>query len=170
MKMDNALHLEERAKKLVEKLNDDPESPWFRQIRMTGNAKGLISKEILIKKLKPLLSERRRGILHLYSIDEQFGILRNYFATTKIVFPNRADFFNQETAFNFLMSLLPTIFQLCLSKYNDFKIASISEILSCIKENHSLDGNCLRNGSTACAKEILPVINKCFKETLKAKL
>jgi len=48
--MDNALHLEERAKKLVEKLNDDPESPWFRQIRMTGNAKGLISKEILIKK------------------------------------------------------------------------------------------------------------------------
>lgn len=168
--MDNTLHLEERAEKLVEKLNDDAESPWFSQIRMTGNAKGLISKEILIKKLKPLLSERRRGILHLYSIDEQFGILRNYFATAKIVFPNHSDFFIQESAFNFLMSLFPTIFQLCLSKYNDFKIPSISEILSCIKQNHLLDDNCLRNGSTACAKEILLVIKKCFKETLKAKL
>ncbi len=167
--MGKASHLEERARKLVQQLNDDLESPLYKQIRMPNSATGLIGNGILIKKVKPLLNERR-GVLHIYTIDEQYGILRNYFVAAKGVFPNYWGYFIEETGFNFLMSLFPTIFQLCLSKYNDFRIGSISEILSCVKESHSLDDNCLRDGSAPCAKEILPMINKCFKETLKAKL
>ena len=136
---------------------------------MPNSTTGLIGHGVLIKKVKPLLKEQR-GVLHLYTIDEEYGILKNYFVAAKSVFPNYWEYFIKEKGFNFLMSLFPTLFQLCLSNYNDFRIGSISEILSCIKENHSLDNSSLTDGNAGCAKEILSVINKCFKETLKSKL
>lgn len=75
---------EERTNKLVSKLNDEPDSPWYKQI-LIDNVRRITFPDLFVSKLKPLLNERRRGILHIYTIEEQYGILRNYFFATKRV-------------------------------------------------------------------------------------
>lgn len=78
-------YLEARATGLVKRLNDDPESPWFMQIRTISNRTGLINQCIFADKLKTLLSEKRRGLLHIYTEEDQYSILKNYFSAIKLI-------------------------------------------------------------------------------------
>lgn len=161
--------LEERSNNLVLKLNDAPESPWHKQIFIDDVGCKKLS-ELFVGKLKPLLNERRRGILHVYNIEEQYGILRNYFVAVKIVLPHVWDRRTQRNSFSFLMALFPAIFQLCLSMYNDFKIDSIVNILGQIEKNGPIDSQLSKAHSRECLKEILAEVTGSIKKTRKVKL
>ena len=133
----DASFLDERAHELVKKLNSDSDSPWFDQIKMLGVGKGFISQSAFVNNLKPLLDEEKRAPLIIYTEEEQYGILRNYFKVIKTLFPDdwgsKNSLLTKTMGFYALMSLLPIVLQHCLSTYSDFKIDSIMKILNPIK-------------------------------------
>jgi hypothetical protein len=170
----DAIFLEERAHELVKKLNDDPESPWFMQIKMLGIGKGLISQSAFIESLKPLLDEAKRAPLHIYSEEEQYGILKNYFSAVKFLLPddwgNTNSLLTKTVGFYSLMSLLPTVLQICLSIYNDFKINSIIKILEPIKNyDFSTNGPLKGVSGKAGVERIIDEINSVLKTARKVK-
>jgi hypothetical protein len=126
--------------------------------------------DLFVSKLKPLLNERRRGLLHIYAIEEQYGILRNYFVAIKIVLPHVWDRRTQRNGFSFLMALFPTIFQLCLGMYNDFTVESIVKILDHIRKNYSLYSRVSKTNYRECLKELLTDLTGSIKKTWKVKL
>lgn len=167
-KQEDAL-LEERTDKIVAKLNYELDSPWYNQIFIdnTGRVK---FQDLFVSKVKPLLNERRRGILHIYTIDEQYGILRNYFVAIKTVLPPVWDRRTQRNGFSFLMSLFPTIFQLCLSVNNDFTIESIMKILRPIRKSGNLYNIFSKSDGRELLKDILGIMIGSIKKTRKVKL
>jgi hypothetical protein len=160
---------EEQTSKLVSKLNDEPNSPWYKQI-LIDNVRRMIFPDLFVGKLKPLLNERRRGILHIYTIEEQYGILTNYLFAIKIVLPHAWDKRTQNSGLSLLIYLFLTIFQLCLGMYNDFTIESIVKILGHIRKNRSLYGRASKATNCKCVKELLTEVTNSIKKTRKIKL
>ena len=77
-------YVQQRGHELATRLNDDPESPWYGQIDLTGSGDGLITQTRVVTAVENLISER--GALFQYSEEEQYGILKNYFTGIKTVF------------------------------------------------------------------------------------
>jgi DGQHR domain-containing protein len=164
--------LEERAHELVKKLNDDPESPWHQQIKMLGIGKGLISQSAFVDNLRPLLDEERRAPLHIYTEEEQYGILKNYFSAIKFLFPdewgNANSLLTKTMGFYSLMLLLPTVLQLCLSTFSDFKTNSVIRILDSIKDyDFSSGGNLKGVSGKAGVERIVSELNSFLKTVRK---
>ena len=77
-------YVQQRGHELATRLNDDSESPWYRQIDLTGSGDGLITQTRVVTAVENLISER--GVLYQYSEEEQYGALRNYFTAIKTLF------------------------------------------------------------------------------------
>ena len=169
-----ATFLEERAHELVKKLNNDPESPWFMQIKMLGIGEGLISQNAFVDNLKQLLDEKKRFSLHIYYEEEQYGILKNYFSAIKFLFPddwgNRKSLLTKAVGFYSLMSLLPTVLQICLSTYSDFKVDSIIKTLNSIKDyDFSSTGHLAGVSGKAGVEKITDDLNSLLKKVRETK-
>jgi DGQHR domain-containing protein len=169
----DATFVEERAHELVKKLNDDPESPWYQQIKMLGIGKGLISQSAFANNLRALLDEEKRAPLHIYTEEEQYGILKNYFSAIKFLFPNDWSSANslltKTMGFYSLMLLLPTVLQLCLTASTDFKVNSIIKILEPIKEyDFSSNGHLKGVSGKAGVERIVSELNSYLKTARKA--
>ncbi|MCL4474719.1 MAG: DGQHR domain-containing protein [Nitrospirae bacterium] len=170
----DASFLEERAHELVKKLNDDPESPWYQQIKMLGTGKGLITQSAFVDNLKLLLDEGKRASLHIYTEEEQYGILKNYFSAIKFLFPedwgNANSLLTKTMGFYSLMLLLPTVLQLCLSATSDFKVNTIIGILEPIKDYDFSSKGLLKGVSgKAGVERIVSELNVLLKAARKAK-
>lgn len=110
------------------------------------------------------------GSFTFITIEEQYGILRNYFFAIKIVLPHAWDKRTQNSGLSLRMSLFPTIFQLCLGMYNDFTIESIVKVLGHIRMNRSLYGRASKATNCKCVKELLTEVTNSIKKTRKIKL
>lgn len=168
-------HLEARANEIVRRLNYDPESPWFKQIKEMDKSKGLISQRVFVDKLKPLLNEQKRGLLHIYTEEEQYGILKNYFDAIKLTFPHfwGNSLLTKELGFKAMISLFPTVIQLCLSTYKDFKTTSIRKILEPMKDYDFRHKDHLKRKDAVSTGRIISSLNsylKDIKSTSKIKL
>jgi len=128
-------YVQQRGHDLATRLNDDPESPWYGQIDMTGSGDGLISQTRVVTALESLISDR--GALYQYSEEEQYGILRNYFTTIKGMFPtdwgNKSSVLTKALGFSAFLIVLPQVLTLCLQQFQDFTIHSILAVLTPIK-------------------------------------
>ena len=67
--------VQQRGHELATKLNEDPESPWYGQVDLTGSGDGLITQTRVVTAVENLISDR--GPLFQYSEEEQYGILKN---------------------------------------------------------------------------------------------
>ena len=132
----DASFVEERAHEIVKKLNADPESPWYGQIKMLGIGKGLISQSAFVNNLKLLVDEEKRAPLHIYTEEEQYKILKNYFNAIKFVFPDDwgspKSLLTKTMGFYSFMELLPMILQICLSK-QDLRVEAVIKVMDPIK-------------------------------------
>jgi DGQHR domain-containing protein len=169
----DATFVEERAHELVKKLNDDPESPWYQQIKMLGIGKGLISQSAFADNLKSLLDEEKRAPLHIYTEEEQYGILKNYFSAIKFLFPNdwgsANSLLTKTMGFYSLMLLLPTVLQLCLSTFNDFKANSVIKMLEPIRNyDFSSSGPLKGVSGKAGVERVVSELNSLLKTARKA--
>jgi len=168
----DASFVEERAHELVKKLNDDPESPWYQQIKMLGIGKGLISQSAFADNLKLLLDEEKRAPLHIYTEEEQYGVLKNYFSAIKFLFPSdwgsANSLLTKTMGFYSLMLLLPTVLQLCLTAINDFKVTSVIKTLEPIKD-YDFSSNGLLKGVSGKAgvERIVGELNSLLKTARK---
>lgn len=128
-------YVQQRGHELAVKLNEDPESPWYGQIDMTGSGDGLITQTRVVTALESLISER--GTLFLYSEEEQYGILRNYFTAVKTIFPsdwgNKNSVLTKALGFSGWLILLPQVLTLCLQRFQNFTVNSVIAVLTPIK-------------------------------------
>lgn len=170
----DSVFVEERAHELVKKLNNDPESPWFMQIKMLGVGKGLVSQSAFVDNLVPLLDEEKRAPLHIYTEEEQYGILKNYFSAIKFLLPDdwgsTNSLLTKTMGFYSLMSMLPTVLQICLSLYSDFKIDSLIKLLDPIKNyNFSSTGPLKGVSGKAGVERVTTELNSLLKTARKIK-
>jgi len=75
----------ERSQSLVKQLNEDPESPWFNEVKMLGVGKGLVSQAAFARNLEILITPNG-GVLSPYIENIQYKILINYFTAFKSLF------------------------------------------------------------------------------------
>lgn len=75
----------QRSQSLVKQLNEDPESPWFEEIKMLGVGKGLVSQAAFARSLEDLI-DPNGGPLTSYSESVQYKILLNYFNAFRALF------------------------------------------------------------------------------------
>lgn len=167
----DASFLEERAHELVKKLNSDPEASWYMQIKMLGIGAGLISQGAFVNNLILLLDEERRAPLHVYTEEEQYGILKNYFNAVKYLFPNdwgqANSLLTKTMGFYSLIALLPTVLQMCSG---DFTTASVIKILEPIKDYNFASSGPLKGVSgKAGVERITSEINSLLTAIRKSK-
>jgi len=127
---------QQRGHDLAVRLNEDPESPWFGEIDMTGSGSGLITQTRVVSAVESLISDR--GALYPFSEEEQFGILRNYFAAVKTLVPsewgNKRSVLTKAMGFSALLIILPQVLTLTLQRFNDFTIPSIVKVIDPLKK------------------------------------
>jgi DGQHR domain-containing protein len=124
--------VQQRGHELAVRLNEEPESPFFKQIDMTGSGDGLVTQTRVVTALESLISDR--GALFQYTEEEQYGILRNYFTAVKSLLPtewgNKRSVLTKAVGFSALLIVLPQVLTLTLQRHQDFKIESVREITS----------------------------------------
>lgn len=121
-----------RGHELAVKLNEEPESPLHKGIDMLGSGPNRISQARIVNSVKPLITET--GLFRRYSIEDQFGILKNYFlAITTCVgeetFRSPEHIFLTALGFAALVDLLPKVFSDTLARYKDFRVDSICQTI-----------------------------------------
>lgn len=128
--------VQQRGHALAVRLNEDAESPWFGEIDMTGSGSGLITQTRVVSALESLISER--GALYQYSEEEQFGILRNYFAAVKTLVPsewgNKKSILTKAVGFSALLIILPQVLTQTLQRFHDFTLPSVARVIEPLKK------------------------------------
>jgi DGQHR domain-containing protein len=128
-------YVQQRGHELAARLNEDPESPWYAQIDLTGSGDGLITQTRVVTAVENLISER--GALFQYSEEEQYGILKNYFTAVKTTFAsdwgNKNSVLTKALGFSAWLIVLPQVFAICLQRFQNFTVKSIVMVLTPIK-------------------------------------
>lgn len=158
-----------RCRDLVARLNEEEDSPWYGAVDMTGETGGQISLVNFVRKVKPLVDSS--GVLRSYTLEEQYGVLANYWNAVKGIFaPQWAAKGSQLTktlGFGALMNVLPTVFTRTLTlKSGVFSVGAVSEILSLIAD-FKFDAETLGSGSGNKAEmAAAKVIEEALEEAL----
>jgi DGQHR domain-containing protein len=128
-------YVQQRGHELATRLNDDPESPWYGQIDLTGSGDGLITQTRVVTAVEGLISER--GALFQYTEEEQYGILKNYFTAIKTIFAsdwgNKNTVLTKALGFSAWLILLPQVLAACLQRFQNFTVKSVQSVLTPIK-------------------------------------
>jgi DGQHR domain-containing protein len=127
----------ERAAELNERFRVDPNSVFYNRIVYSGPRKGQMSLTNFVRKISPLVHPDT-GKFRLYSFEEQYGILRNYFKALENVFPDEFDgrvmrFFST-LGFGAIINVLPTVFDLSNKFYKGFTVDDVGNVLKLISD------------------------------------
>jgi DGQHR domain-containing protein len=141
--------LDTRCRELVAKLNDEPDSPWYQNINMTGEGAGIISLVNFIRKLRPHLDSS--GVLSTYTFEEQYGAIANYWSSIKAVFADQWDakgsLLTKTVGFGALMNVFSTVFTKTMALHQgDFKVTSLIEVFKLIRD-FQFDSDSLGSGA-----------------------
>jgi len=130
-----------RASDIVNKLNEDVESPFYKRISLTRDRiQNMISQATFVDAIKTHLV--RGGVLshtneYEFSLEQQYGIVKNYFNAIRDNLPelwfNDKSILTKTTGFNALMLVMPDIFKQTVQKYGDFKLENVIKILYPLK-------------------------------------
>lgn len=125
----NADFLKLRSQSLVREFNEDPDSPWYNEIKMLGVGKGLVSQAAFAKNLEKLINPAA-GALAIYNENTQYSILRNYFNAFKSIFfdewGNRYHILTKTVGLAAMCGVFPKVQLLC---NNDLRKSNIMEVL-----------------------------------------
>lgn len=123
-----------RAHSLVSQFNDDPDSPWYNNIKMLGVGKGLVSQSTFANNLEKLI-DPNGGVLASYNEQFQFKILLNYFNAFNSIFNNewgnRKFVLTKTVGIAAMCGIFPKVHELC---NKNFKTENIIIILNNIRD------------------------------------
>jgi DGQHR domain-containing protein len=127
----------ERSVDIANSLRGNEESPFYGKIvSVTAPKKGELSLSAFAKKISPIIYENK-GFFSTYSLNEQVGILDNYYKAIKNTFPqfykDDDSIFFKTTGFGALIRVLPHIFSHTLKIRKGFTVADITSTLNEIK-------------------------------------
>jgi DGQHR domain-containing protein len=122
----------ERAADLATQLRRDEESPFFERIVVTTTPKpGQLSLTNFVRKIAPQVTPEK-GILSLYTEQEQLAVIANYYNGLRQVFPKEFDakesIFFKTVGFGALWNVFPTFFNLALKNQQGFAVKDVVAI------------------------------------------
>jgi DGQHR domain-containing protein len=130
-----------RASDIINRLNQDPESPFFDRISLTKDrVRGAISQATFVDSLKSHLE--KGGILshtneYQFTLEQQYAVVKNYFNAVRDILPelwfNDNALLTKTTGFNALMLSLPTIFEYTVQKHQSFELEYVKKTLYPLK-------------------------------------
>lgn len=114
---------------LTKALNEDSDSPWHSQIKMTGIGPGIMSQAGMIRELKRMFAcEMFRDCAQ----PEKLKMLKDYFTAIKELFPeawiNNKYILCKTIGLGVIMIIMPRILTFCLTK-NDYTKKTMKEAL-----------------------------------------
>lgn len=141
----------ERANDINTALRRDPDSIFYNRIVFGAPKKGQMSLTNFVRKIAPFVSVK--GKFNLYSLDEQRGIIHNYFKALENIFPaefseNKMSFFNTLN-FGAIINVLPTVFDLAQKHYLGFRVEDAGKVLKTIDDFEFADWAQYGTGSSA---------------------
>jgi DGQHR domain-containing protein len=128
----------EIAVDIANELRENSESPFYRRIVQSPPKSGEMSITNFVRKVAPLVTDKK-GIFHPYGLNEQIGIIDNYFRALKHVFPQffKADdkqIFFKTLGFGAMINVLQTVFSLSLREHNGFRVEDVAKILKKVED------------------------------------
>ena len=122
----------ERAADLATQLRRDEESPFFESIVVTTSPRsGQLSLTNFVRKIAPHVTPDK-GILHVYTEQEQLSVISNYYKGLRQVFPREFDakdsIFFKTVGFGALWNVFPTFFSLALKNQQGFEVRDVVAI------------------------------------------
>jgi DGQHR domain-containing protein len=123
----------ERAADLGAQLRRDEDSPFFERIVVTTSPRsGQLSLTNFVRKIATHVTPDK-GILHVYTEREQYGVISNYFKGIRQVFhkefESKESMFFKTVGFGALWNVFPTFFSLTLKNQNGFEVKDVVAIL-----------------------------------------
>lgn len=159
----------ERAVDLANELRKDESSPFYGRIAIiTSPKKGELSLTNFVRKIQVLV-HRDKGKFNLYTFDEQYGIINNYFKSLLHTYPNEIDslesIFFLTIGFGAMTNVIGSVFDYTMKNHNSFRVIDINKTL---KEVEDFDFDDFRKLGTGNSAEIQA--GDDFKVTLDARL
>ena len=159
----------ERAVDIANKMKKDEESPFYGRIAIvSAPKKGEISLTNFVRKIQVLVN-REKGKFNLYTFDEQYGILNNYFKSLFQSFPQESEPLNSifflTIGFGAMTNVIGSVFDYTMKNHSGFRIIDINKTF---KEVEDFDFNDFRKLGSGNAAEIQA--GNDFKVTLDARL
>jgi DGQHR domain-containing protein len=123
----------ERAADIANRLRQDKESNFYGRIVVTMSPnKGQISIVNFVRKLTPFVNPDK-GLLNLFSLQQQAEIVENYFGAIKRSYPDEwkklDSIFFKTVGFGALMNVFEDIFKECTMHGGGFRVADITDVL-----------------------------------------
>ena len=169
----NADYQKMRTQSLIKKFNEDPDSPWFNDIKMLGVGKGLITQATFLQNLEKLI-DPNGGVLAPYDEETQYKILNNYFNVFKSVFEDawgsKKHVLTKTIGIAAMCGVFPKVYQLCSPDL------TVENILEVIKEVEDFDFTSSSRGKNTNKVGIQSVVLEFqealpdIKKTVKLKL
>ena len=127
----------ERAAEIANDLRHDEQSALYNRIVVTQSpTKGRVSITNFVRKIAPLVHPDR-GALRVYTLPEQRGIIGNYFAALKKIYPEQwaksDNIFFRTIGFGAMLNIFEEIFTLTLSHGGGFQVHDIEQTLKGMK-------------------------------------
>ncbi|HKR02420.1 MAG TPA: DGQHR domain-containing protein [Pyrinomonadaceae bacterium] len=127
----------EVAVDIASELKKNPESPFYQKIVITPPKPGELSLTNFVRKVAPLVTDKR-GLFHTLVLNEQIGVIDNYYRALKHIFPEYfhigKQIFFKTLGFGAMINALPTVFSLTLTEYNGFRVQDVAKILSKVED------------------------------------
>lgn len=147
----DAEQAKERANDINTALRKDPDSIFYNRIVFGSPKKGQMSLTNFVRKVAPLVSQK--GKFNLYTLEEQRGIIHNYFKALENIFPaefseKKMSFFNTLN-FGAIINVLPVVFDLSSKQYLGFRVEDASKVLKSIDDFEFSDWDQYGTGSSA---------------------
>jgi DGQHR domain-containing protein len=142
----------ERAADIAHQLKTDAKSPFYRRIVVTPPKPGEISLTNFVRMVAPQVQDKK-GFFHAYSLNDQIGVLDNFFKALKHVFPQAFQpgkmLFFKTLGFGAMINVLSTVFSLTLKESGGFTVKEISSVLKKIEDFEFADWEKLGSGVQA---------------------
>jgi len=127
------------AVEIADKLNTDPDSPWYQRITIPGQPRRIISQRMFTESLRPIL---RDPSLSQLSSDEIADLLNEYWKAWQelcpTAFQNPSDYVIQKTTGVFVLhELLPLATSILDSLQRDWTTEDFKWLLGCMDRGNS---------------------------------
>jgi DGQHR domain-containing protein len=159
----------ERSADIASQLKFDEQSPFYNRIVITTSPKsGELSLTNFVRKITPIILQGK-GLLAVYTINEQRGIISNYYKSLQNVFPkefnSKNSIFFQTLGFGALMNALPTFFSICFREYKGFTVEDSTKVFRKIEYFDFSDWHKKGTGSGAeieAGNDLITELNTIF--------
>lgn len=127
----------EVAVDIADELKKNPESPFYQRIVVSPPKPGELSLTNFVRKIAPLVTDKR-GLFHTLALNEQIGVIDNYYRALKHIYPEYfqtgKQIFFKTLGFGAMINALMTVFSLSLKEYNGFRVEDVAKVLKKVED------------------------------------